>query len=88
MDHLLHHWKCEEALDKLHHFLDQQLSAVETEAMLLHLEGCDSCAHEADVHSRIKDLVKRACAEVAPDHLRDLITGQIAQWRTEPSETA
>jgi mycothiol system anti-sigma-R factor len=73
MSHILGHLKCEEALTKLHHFIDDELHAGEVSAMLMHLEGCDECAHEADVIAKLKCVVREACAEVAPDHLRDRI---------------
>ncbi|MDR2252992.1 MAG: mycothiol system anti-sigma-R factor [Bifidobacteriaceae bacterium] len=71
---------CDDFLSKLHRFIDDELHAGELTAVLLHLEGCDSCAHEADVHLRLKSMVKIACAEVAPDHLRERIAARIADF--------
>ncbi|MDR3359890.1 MAG: zf-HC2 domain-containing protein, partial [Bifidobacteriaceae bacterium] len=46
MTKLFGHWRCEEALAKVHHFIDDELGAGEIAAMLEHLDGCDSCSHE------------------------------------------
>jgi mycothiol system anti-sigma-R factor len=73
MGRLLGHMKCEDALEKLHHFLDDELHATEIADMVLHLDGCDGCTHEAEVISRLKSIVREACAEVAPAHLRERI---------------
>jgi mycothiol system anti-sigma-R factor len=89
MGHFLEHLKCDEFLSKLHRFIDDELHAGETTAMLMHLEGCDSCAHEADVISRLKCIVREACAEVAPDHLRDRIAGlRVAELAPIPIDPA
>ncbi|MDR2348099.1 MAG: zf-HC2 domain-containing protein [Bifidobacteriaceae bacterium] len=88
MNHHPTHWKCEEALLKLHRFIDDELHAAEVTAMLMHLEGCDSCSHEADVISRLKDAVRQACVEVAPDHLRSRISLAIAELRAGTGEAA
>jgi mycothiol system anti-sigma-R factor len=81
MSGIFTNFKCEEALARLHHFIDDELHAGEIAAMLEHLDGCDSCAHEADMHSRLKAMVREACAEVAPDHLKQRITETVADLR-------
>ncbi|MDR1119271.1 MAG: zf-HC2 domain-containing protein [Bifidobacteriaceae bacterium] len=70
MSHHHLHFGCDEALAKLHHFVDEELHGGEVVAMLTHLEGCDSCAQEVDVIAKLKCVVREACVEVAPDHLR------------------
>ncbi|MDR2380858.1 MAG: mycothiol system anti-sigma-R factor [Bifidobacteriaceae bacterium] len=70
---------CEEVVARVHRFIDDELHGGELIAMLQHLEGCESCSHEADVHIRLKGLVRRACTEAAPDHLRHRISLHIAE---------
>ncbi|MDR2453110.1 MAG: zf-HC2 domain-containing protein [Bifidobacteriaceae bacterium] len=88
MRHHTGHWECERALEKLHHFIDDELEAAEVAAMIMHLDGCDSCSHEADVVGRLKAAVKQACSEVAPDHLKARVAEAIAELRLGTGQAA
>lgn len=70
---------CQETLDKLHTFLDRQLSEDDLVVVRYHLDRCPPCHHLFRFEERVRRLVKRSCAESAPSKLREQI---LARMRT------
>lgn len=56
--------------------LDGELPIDIVERMLSHAQGCPECAEELERLRRVKDLVRRSCADRAPSSLRERITVQ------------
>ncbi|MDR2379115.1 MAG: mycothiol system anti-sigma-R factor [Bifidobacteriaceae bacterium] len=86
MGTLLQHFDCEEALPRLYQFIDEELAAHELEAMRDHLDGCDNCAYEHEVRSKLKNIIREACLEVAPPSLRERVVGRLAELRSPRPE--
>jgi mycothiol system anti-sigma-R factor len=79
---------CEEALERLHQFIDRELEEHELEAMRDHLDGCDNCAHEHEIRVKFKSMIREACLEVAPPSLRERVVGRLAELRATVAEPA
>lgn len=75
--------RCDEALDRLEEYLDHETSEVDTSRLQVHLAECASCLDEADYERRLRALLRRSCAEVAPETLRMRVVSQITVIRTE-----
>lgn len=56
--------------------VDGELPHEMVERMTRHANGCPECADELERLRRIKELVRRSCADTAPTSLRERITVQ------------
>ena len=67
--------------------LDGELPGEIVERMTRHTQGCPECAEEWERLRRIKELVRRSCAEPAPRALRERITVEYRSVQTTRTET-
>ena len=67
--------------------LDGELPGEMVERMARHTQGCPECAEEWERLRRIKELVRRSCAESAPRALRERITVEYRSVQTTRTET-
>ncbi|MEJ5945266.1 mycothiol system anti-sigma-R factor [Pseudokineococcus basanitobsidens] len=76
---------CDEVVDRLYAFLDQELSSedeVDVGRIQRHLDECAPCLAQRDVEVVVREVVRRACAsDCAPEALRVRIITQITQVR-------
>jgi mycothiol system anti-sigma-R factor len=72
---------CEEALDRLYEYIDNELPPEELRRVAEHLENCTNCDAERRVNERIKELVAGCPKEEAPDDLRARVLAVIAEAR-------
>jgi mycothiol system anti-sigma-R factor len=71
---------CGGAMDKLHSYVDRELTQVELGEVRRHLEDCPPCARHFDFEEQLKLLVHRkACPETAPQQLLSKILASIKQ---------
>ena len=56
--------------------IDGELPVEMVERMLLHAQDCPECAEELERLRRVKNLVRRSCADRAPSSLRERISVQ------------
>lgn len=71
---------CAGAMDRLHSYVDRELTQVELGEVRMHLEDCPPCARHFDFEEHLKLLVHRkACPETAPQHLLRKILSSINQ---------
>ena len=71
---------CDQAMDKLHEFVDRELTEREVLEVRRHLEDCPPCQRHFDFEGRMKLLVHRkACPERAPEQLLARILGSIKE---------
>jgi len=56
--------------------LDGELPHETVERMRRHTDGCPECAEEWEQVRRLKELVRRSCADRAPSDLRERIADQ------------
>ncbi len=62
---------CREVLERVHLFLDDELSAEDGDAMRRHLLACEHCLDHFDVEQEVRSLLKRCCSlDRAPETLR------------------
>ncbi len=64
---------CDEALDNLYLFLDQEIDTASIEDIQAHIDNCSSCLTAYDVERVVKALVSRSCSEKAPEPLRERV---------------
>jgi mycothiol system anti-sigma-R factor len=61
---------CEEALQNLYLFLDEEIDSASIDEIQAHIDHCSSCLSAYDLERVVKALVSRSCAEKAPEPLR------------------
>ncbi|ACQ79526.1 anti-sigma factor [Beutenbergia cavernae DSM 12333] len=74
--------QCTEALEKLETFLDSEMGELDADRLRTHLEACEPCLEAADLEQRLRNLVRRACHEQAPDGLRARVRTQLTVMST------
>ncbi len=72
---------CDEALDHLFAFIDNELSPEELRRVGEHLRECSECDAERKVNERIKAMVHGCPKESAPDDLRARVLAVISEAR-------
>lgn len=69
--------ECEHALEHLYEFLDSEMTREDEDLMRAHVAHCSPCLAELSIEDLVKQLVKRSCAERAPETLRSRIRERI-----------
>jgi anti-sigma factor (TIGR02949 family) len=69
--------ECEHALLHLYEYLDSEMTPDDEQRMRAHVAHCSPCLAELSVEDLVKQLVKRSCAERAPETLRLRIHEQL-----------
>jgi anti-sigma factor (TIGR02949 family) len=69
--------ECEHALVHLNEYLDSEMTPEDERRMRAHVAHCSPCLAELSVEELVKQLVRRSCAERAPDTLRVRIREQL-----------
>ena len=77
---------CEEALDNLYLFLDEEIDTASLEEIQAHIDTCSSCLNVYDLERVVKALVSRSCAEKAPEPLRAKVLLSIRSVHIQVSE--
>jgi mycothiol system anti-sigma-R factor len=72
-----HETDCDEVLNRVFEYLDGELTPSDVAKIQQHLDECSPCLAEHDLDQALKTLVRRSCAERAPDELRARILTQI-----------
>ncbi len=68
-----HETDCSEILERVFSFIDNELDEANCAQIQQHLDECGPCLREYDLESTVKALVKKSCAEHAPETLRDKV---------------
>jgi mycothiol system anti-sigma-R factor len=77
---------CEEALDNLYLFLDEEIDTASIDEIQAHIDNCSSCLNVYDLERVVKALVSRSCAEKAPEPLRAKVLYSIRSVHIQVSE--
>ncbi len=77
---------CDEALQNLYLFLDQEIDTASIEDIQEHIDNCSSCLTAYDLERVVKSLVSRSCAEQAPAPRRDMVLFTIRSVHVEVTE--
>ncbi|MEA2646201.1 MAG: hypothetical protein QOE92_1284 [Chloroflexota bacterium] len=73
---------CNQAMQRLHQYVDRELTEAEMTEVQLHLEDCPPCEKHFTVHASMKRLVhSKACPENAPQELLDRILSNLRTSR-------
>jgi len=73
--------ECEEALDRLFEFIDDELPEEELRRIGSHLKTCPPCEAEHKIKEKIKNLTSRTGGDQAPEELRERILASIRSAR-------
>lgn len=74
---------CDEALDRLFDFLDEEIAEIDGDRIRQHLADCEPCLGEYEISECLKKLVRRSCHDVAPDGLHVRIREQLTVLRMQ-----
>ena len=69
-DHDRHEVDCREALHRIYHFLDGELTVERRSEIEAHLNGCSPCLDMFGFESELRKVVACKCKETVPDSLR------------------
>ncbi len=72
---------CDEAIDRLFEFIDNELPPEELRRVGAHLQECPECEAERKVNERIKNMVSCCPKEEAPEELRARVLAVISEAR-------
>lgn len=78
-----HETPCDEVLEKVYLYLDQEAEPEDSDHIRIHLDECSPCLRKYGLEQAVKALVARSCAEQAPPDLRDRVMLKIQQVRIE-----
>lgn len=70
---------CEQILERMHEFIDNELDAADGSQIRAHLEECAPCLQQIDFERLVKTVVARSCCERAPVELRQRVIFSIRQ---------
>jgi mycothiol system anti-sigma-R factor len=74
---------CNEVLERVYVFIDNELDQASCAEIQQHLDDCGPCLQEVDLERMLKALVARSCKERAPLELRQRVMFSIRQVQVE-----
>lgn len=74
---------CREAVHRLYHFLDGELTVERRRAIEAHLDSCGPCWHAFGFEVEIRQLVASRCKERVPEELRARVAEVLARAAAE-----
>ena len=75
---------CEDALRKVHEFLDGELEDTSAEEVKQHFDMCQRCYPHLQLETAFREAVRRATVgDTAPPELRDKVTALLAEARAD-----
>ena len=91
-DHQQAAFDCREALHRIYHFLDGELTPVRRSEIEEHLDKCPPCLQMFGFETELRRVVHDKCRDTVPDGLRERIADSInhehaAAERDEGAET-
>jgi len=78
-----HETDCGEVLDRVYEYLDGEIGGLDHSKIKQHLDECSPCLREFGIEDEVKRLVKRSCAEAAPEELRLKVMAKISALRVQ-----
>ncbi|MCW1249379.1 mycothiol system anti-sigma-R factor [Acaricomes phytoseiuli] len=72
----------DERVQRIYEYIDGALSPEDVAQIKAHLDNCPDCAGEYDLECLIRAVIKRSCAEVAPEKLKSSILERIHAMKT------
>ena len=71
------HDECWEAVHRLYHFLDGELTSEKRLQISHHLDDCHPCLEAFDFEADLRQMLATKCRDHVPDSLRDRIAGAL-----------
>ncbi|QLQ11033.1 MAG: mycothiol system anti-sigma-R factor [Nocardioidaceae bacterium] len=81
------HGHCAEYIERLYVFIDNELAEADHDTIQQHLDECGDCLKEYDLETTVRALIKKSCAETAPDELRQRVLWSIRQVQITITES-
>ncbi len=78
------HQECWEAVHRIYHFLDGELTAERREAIREHLDSCEPCLHAFGFEAELRKVVASKCRDEPPSELRDRLAFMLRKEGFEP----
>jgi mycothiol system anti-sigma-R factor len=78
--------ECADYLERIVHFLDNELDEADCAAVRVHLDSCNPCLERYDLQRTVKSVVARSCSESAPDELRQRVLLRIREVQVRISD--
>ena len=72
---------CEEAVHRIYHFLDGELTEERRSAIATHLDNCGPCVDAFGFEAELRRVVANRCKDRVPDQLRQRIAEAIRHER-------
>ncbi|HLS24737.1 MAG TPA: mycothiol system anti-sigma-R factor [Beutenbergiaceae bacterium] len=72
---------CTEALEYLCEYLDAEMPEGDLARLRAHIEGCEQCLEALASEKSLRVVLRRSCAEVAPESLRLRVISQLTTLR-------
>ncbi len=72
---------CTEALEYLCEYLDAEMPDGQLERLRAHIESCEQCLEALASERSLRVVLRRSCAEVAPESLRLRVMSQLTVLR-------
>ncbi|HZD65890.1 MAG TPA: mycothiol system anti-sigma-R factor [Acidimicrobiales bacterium] len=74
-----HSWSgdCGEAIHRLYHFLDGELTPERRSEIRRHLDACEPCLEAFDFELELRQVIATRCRDRVPEHLRSRIAAAI-----------
>jgi len=79
---------CREALHRVYHFLDGELTPDRRDKIAHHLDRCSPCLQVFGFETEIRKLVANRCRDQVPDELRIRIASAIDHEHRESSKAS
>lgn len=76
-DHGQAEFDCREALHRIYHFLDGELTPVRRQEIEAHLDRCSPCLHMFGFEAELRRVVHDKCQDAVPAGLRERIAESI-----------
>lgn len=80
---------CMEAVHRVYHYLDGELTEQRRLEIARHLDECAPCLHAFDFEAELRRVIANHCRDHVPDHLRERIAAAIEhEHRSRAEETS
>jgi mycothiol system anti-sigma-R factor len=70
---------CEDAIRRLYHYLDGELTLLRREQIAQHLAECSPCLEAFDFEMELRVVIARKCRDVVPDSLKERVWKALEQ---------
>ena len=76
---------CREAVARLYHYLDGELTADRRALIQRHLSGCTNCIEAFEFEAELRILISQRCRDAVPDAVRSRIAAKLRDLPLGPA---